>query len=175
MDAAGEMFAAKGLSGARVQEIANLAGVDKQLISYYFGGKDGLCAEVLRRWGTREREFSDDNMPLSEVANRYLREVLADPGPTRLAYWDERNRGDVASTSDREMQRMRDRKRRGELAPELDEASVLLAITGMVTIAAAMPGLVERLFGVPPTHPDFADRYGAKLQRIVELLAPPSA
>ena len=57
LEAASEIFAAKGLSGARVQEIATRAGVDKQLISYYFGGKDGLYAEVLERRGDMEQAY----------------------------------------------------------------------------------------------------------------------
>ena len=36
--------ARQGLAGARVNDIADRAGVNKQLISYYFGGKEGLFA-----------------------------------------------------------------------------------------------------------------------------------
>lgn len=42
LDAALEEFSAKGFAGARVQDIADRAGVNKQLINYYFGGKEGL-------------------------------------------------------------------------------------------------------------------------------------
>jgi TetR/AcrR family transcriptional regulator len=40
-------FAAKGLAGARVNEIAERSGVNKQLIYYYFGNKEGLYAAAL--------------------------------------------------------------------------------------------------------------------------------
>ncbi len=40
-------FAAKGLSGARVNEIAARAGVNKQLIYYYFGSKEDLYRHAL--------------------------------------------------------------------------------------------------------------------------------
>ncbi|VTU37156.1 Nicotinate degradation protein S [Variovorax sp. PBL-H6] len=40
-------FAAKGLAGARVNEIASRAGVNKQLIYYYFGSKEGLYRTAL--------------------------------------------------------------------------------------------------------------------------------
>ncbi len=40
-------FAAKGLMGARVDEIARLAGLNKQLVYHYFGSKDDLYLAVL--------------------------------------------------------------------------------------------------------------------------------
>ena len=48
LGAALEEFAARGPAGARVESIARAAGVNKQLITYYFGGKDGLYREMLR-------------------------------------------------------------------------------------------------------------------------------
>ncbi|RYZ09032.1 MAG: TetR/AcrR family transcriptional regulator [Comamonadaceae bacterium] len=45
--AARQEFSAKGAAGARVNEIAARSGVNKQLIYYYFGNKDGLYAAAL--------------------------------------------------------------------------------------------------------------------------------
>ena len=42
-------FADKGLSGARIDEIAELTASSKRMIYYYFGGKDGLYRAVLER------------------------------------------------------------------------------------------------------------------------------
>ena len=41
------LFAAKGLNGVSVRELAAAAGVNLSMISYYFGGKEGLYAAVL--------------------------------------------------------------------------------------------------------------------------------
>jgi TetR/AcrR family transcriptional regulator len=41
------LFAAKGLNGVSVRELATAAGVNLSMISYYFGGKEGLYAAVL--------------------------------------------------------------------------------------------------------------------------------
>lgn len=41
------LFAAKGLHGVSVRELARAAGVNLSMISYYFGGKEGLYAAVL--------------------------------------------------------------------------------------------------------------------------------
>lgn len=45
--AATEEITAKGLGGARVNEIADRAGVNKRMIYHYFGDKDGLYLAVL--------------------------------------------------------------------------------------------------------------------------------
>lgn len=47
LDAATELFARRGFSGAKTEEIARLAGVNKAMINYHFGGKLGLYQEVL--------------------------------------------------------------------------------------------------------------------------------
>ena len=56
--AAREAFAARGLEGARVDDIAQRAGTNKQLVYHYFGSKDGLYTAVLEQVyrEIRERE-----------------------------------------------------------------------------------------------------------------------
>lgn len=49
LDAAKDAFLDRGSSGARMQEIADAAGVNKALIHYYFSTKDRLAAEVFQR------------------------------------------------------------------------------------------------------------------------------
>ena len=47
LSAARREFAKSGLAGARVDEIAARAGVNKQLLYHYFGDKDALYLAVL--------------------------------------------------------------------------------------------------------------------------------
>jgi AcrR family transcriptional regulator len=47
LSAATQEFAARGLTGARVDAIAKRARVNKRMIYHYFGGKDGLYLAVL--------------------------------------------------------------------------------------------------------------------------------
>ena len=47
LTAARREFASHGLAGARVDEIAARAGVNKQLVYHYFGDKDALYLAVL--------------------------------------------------------------------------------------------------------------------------------
>ncbi|MGQ0280363.1 TetR/AcrR family transcriptional regulator [Sphingopyxis sp. Q841] len=46
--AAGSEFAAKGFDGAATRSIAAAAGVQHTLVTYHFGGKEGLWQETLR-------------------------------------------------------------------------------------------------------------------------------
>ena len=48
LDAATEVFAEVGFSGARVDEIAKRAGINKAALYYHIGSKEVLYAEVLR-------------------------------------------------------------------------------------------------------------------------------
>lgn len=46
--AATPMFARHGLNGVSVRALASAAGVNLSMISYHFGGKEGLYAEILK-------------------------------------------------------------------------------------------------------------------------------
>ena len=64
IEAATDEFAAHGISGARVDEIAARAGVNKRMLYYYFGSKEQLFREILRR------KLDDD-----ASASRFIRTV----------------------------------------------------------------------------------------------------
>jgi len=53
-------FADKGLSGARIDEIAAATRTSKRMIYYYFGSKDGLYLSVLEEAYTRMRAIEAD-------------------------------------------------------------------------------------------------------------------
>src|SRR5215217_3683719 len=85
IDAALVEFAAKGREGARVSDIAARAGVNKQLISYYFGGKEGLYDAIGERWHQAEREFAPPGMSLEDMIVAYLR--LDDESREMVRLW----------------------------------------------------------------------------------------
>jgi TetR/AcrR family transcriptional regulator len=77
LDAALVEFAAKGLAGARVDEIAARSGANKRMIYEYFGNKEGLWLTVLERAyeRMREEEHAIDVARMSPVDGmRYLME-----------------------------------------------------------------------------------------------------
>jgi len=53
-------FAGKGLSGARIDEIAAATRTSKRMIYYYFGGKEGLYVAVLEEAYRRIRQIEND-------------------------------------------------------------------------------------------------------------------
>lgn len=53
LDAADALFGSLGFEAATTREIAEASGVNKALINYHFGGKEGLLGEVLDRYYTR--------------------------------------------------------------------------------------------------------------------------
>lgn len=97
--AARHEFAAHGLAGARVDEIAARAGVNKQLVYHYFGDKDALYLGVLE-WvyeelRSHERELKLDGLP-PERAIRKLIEFSFDhlaAHPDFIVLLNDENRG----------------------------------------------------------------------------------
>jgi TetR/AcrR family transcriptional regulator len=65
--AARHEFAQKGLAGARVDEIAARAGVNKQLVYHHFGDKDALYLAVLE-WLYEEIRGEETNLQLTGLA-----------------------------------------------------------------------------------------------------------
>lgn len=48
LEVAAKLFADHGLEGTSVRDIAKAAGLNLSLVSYYFGGKEGLYLELIR-------------------------------------------------------------------------------------------------------------------------------
>jgi TetR/AcrR family transcriptional regulator len=181
LDAALAEFSAKGRAGARVGDIAARAGVDKQLISYYFGGKDGLYRALFERWRRQEEEFSDPDVPLDELVVRYVADSVANRDLHRLLVRDclDDDGGDddggthAAAGEGADVTEMRRRQERGEIADDIDPAFLLLALTGAVSVGIVFPADVRAATGLDPSSPEFAEHYGDQLRRIVRRLAVP--
>ena len=76
LTAARREFAASGLAGARVDEIAARAGVNKQLVYHYFGDKDALYLAVLE-WvyeeiRAQERKLNLEWLPPQQAIQRLI-------------------------------------------------------------------------------------------------------
>lgn len=69
-------FAAKGLSGARIDEIAQATRTSKRMIYYYFGSKEGLYVKVLEEAYSRirriEAELHLDDLEPEEAIRRLV-------------------------------------------------------------------------------------------------------
>jgi TetR/AcrR family transcriptional regulator len=91
LDAALQVFAAYGLRGARIDQIAAAAGLSKPNLLYYFRTKEALYGAVLRRtldmWLTPLRELdaaSDPRAALTAYIERKLSHSRDHPAASRL-------------------------------------------------------------------------------------------
>ena len=174
LEAALDEFAERGYAGARVADIAQRAGVNKQLINYYFGSKEGLYLAVQQGWLDREEGFAPPDLALADLVVRYLQDAVRDPRALRLLLW--RGLADDSAPGGRrsrqpDLDRVRAGQVAGEVAADLDPAAVLLAGMGMVAAPLAMPQVAWELFGIDPSSEEFLTRYGEQIRRIVAHLA----
>lgn len=70
MEVAVRLFAERGLGGVSTRDLAKEAGVNISLISYYFGGKEGLYKTAIREFG--EKAAAE----LESLMGRYKTEEL---------------------------------------------------------------------------------------------------
>ncbi|HBG07005.1 MAG: TetR family transcriptional regulator [Geobacteraceae bacterium GWC2_58_44] len=74
------LFAEKGFNGVNVREIASVAGINVSMISYYFGGKEGLYGAVLKEQFAallRVSEIAQLDLEPMEKFELYVRETVA--------------------------------------------------------------------------------------------------
>lgn len=179
LDAGTEEFAAHGYAGARVDRIASRAGVNKQLISYYFGGKEGLYRAIGQRWREREAaEILPDTDPVS-MLRRYVRVALQDPAAAKLLAWEglgyrgpdhdvggaERDERLVAN-----LEVFSRAQRDGELDPRFDPRCIGLILIAAANAPSVYPQLVRGLCQADATSAEFIEHFADQLAMVAELL-----
>ena len=73
------MFARHGLNGVNVRALASAAGVNLSMISYHFGGKEGLYTEILKEQFKGFRyidDISKRDLPPLEKFELYIRGTI---------------------------------------------------------------------------------------------------
>lgn len=78
--AAGDVFLEKGLSGARMQEIADRAGINKTLLHYYFRTKKNIYARILGKvfaaFFSQIEEAFGDGSSFAAVLRQFIDRLL---------------------------------------------------------------------------------------------------
>jgi AcrR family transcriptional regulator len=167
-------FSRQGYQGARVAAIAREAGVNSQLISYYFGGKRGLFDAVQQAWDRTEQEMGAREHTYPEVIGGYVPTTEDRRDYSRLLALRA-----LQGDSDRELEGMRqalaDLRRRqdqGEIDPALDADCLLLALVAAASAPAVYASLAEALDDTGGSADDRAERYAAVLAEVVSRLSP---
>ncbi|MEO6321642.1 MAG: TetR/AcrR family transcriptional regulator [Polaromonas sp.] len=107
LDVATAEFSEKGLSGARIDEIAAATKTSKRMIYYYFGSKEGLYLAVLeesyRRMRSIEAQLKLDDLPPEDALRRLVGFTFdhhhGNPGYIRLVMSENMERGSYLAQS----------------------------------------------------------------------------
>jgi len=172
LEAAAAEFGAKGYAATRTTDIAARAGVNKQLISYYFGGKEGLYKEIATSWHHDAAEMASPEQPLDQVLANFVATTLTDGG--RLWAWSNLA-GDSPPTDEvflrAQVEQLRDRQRAGELPSDLDPGFLLLALMAAASAPLTLRHTAGQITGEDPATPEFASKYAEQLALLVRHLS----
>jgi AcrR family transcriptional regulator len=176
LDAAVVEFGEHGFAGARISAIASRAGVNEQLISYYFDSKEGLYRTLQDRWRLTSADASRLELPIADVVAAFLRLNVEQRSYARLLAWD--GLADTSSDADEAggyftemVDDLRRRQRAGELADDLDPAYVLLLLFAAALAPTVIPQIARRFTGLDVDSPTFQAAYAEQLRRVVDRLA----
>ncbi|QFY12512.1 TetR family transcriptional regulator [Nonomuraea phyllanthi] len=168
LDAAAAEFSAHGYVGARIRAIAARAGVNQQLVSYYFDGKEGLYRAMSERWRERQRDLVPPGTPFPEQVRRYALEALRDPEGPRLMAWsgleytgptgdpDHTARSQQLADSVDELRALQES---GRLPADLDPACLLVMLMAAAMAPTTLPHVIEGVCGTDPRSPEFIEHF----------------
>lgn len=184
LKAAVRELARAGPHGARMEAIAELAGLNKALLYRHFGSRENLFREALafkfrRRFRVAERaprrlddalvywteRASLDNDFLS-LLHREAMDVSGEPLPEqelRRRYYEEQ-----VADIDR-------RKAEGQIARRYESAYLLLALIALVSFPAFFPNLAKLITGAEPTSEAFRQSWQRTLRQLADALGEPPA
>jgi TetR/AcrR family transcriptional regulator len=175
LEAALVEFADKGFAGARVDAIADSASINKRMLYHYFGDKEGLFREVLRKKMAQRRAWNlatpDD--PMGSLPY-WFDLACKDRNWVRLLEWealqfahrkliDEGRRSKSARES---VERIEGRQKLGHLSSEMDAGVMLLGMVALSWFPVAFPQLTRLITGQSAEDEEFIRKHRAFLERV---------
>ncbi len=177
LDAAEQLFAAKGYDATSLNEVGALAGVSRGTPGYFFGAKADLYRAVLERCldqvraavrSGQERALAsrkDPEIVLAGAVGEYFDFITAHPNFVRLMEWEALGGGRQLQDVPPHLEAAREAV--AAIAAELDldpsqraeAAHLLLSIVGLCWFPLVHSNTVLRAMGLDPADPAFlADR-----------------
>lgn len=175
LNAAREEFGQHGFGGARVMRIAAAAGVSHQLITYHFGGKQGLYDALKDDWHGATKEMIGGPEPYAELVRSYVHET-AQAQPWAWTVMREELEG--YPLSDERVadllafvEQTKERQAKGEIRGDLDAGALTLAFFAASIAPIIMPAQARALTGADPLSEEFIDHYADQVAQIIYALA----
>jgi len=186
LEAATAEFAKKGFKGARIDEIAALAGVNKQLVYHHFGNKEDLYLKVLEdayeRYRGRDKELKLDTLGPAEAIRRlvtatfdglraesYFAALVVDENLHHARHVKRSHRlralhGDLLAMVGEALKRGEKEKifRRG-----IDPMQLYVSIAGLASFYMTNNFTLSAVFG---TDLSTAEAFAARRQHVVDLI-----
>jgi AcrR family transcriptional regulator len=164
LEAAFAEFCEHGLAGARVDRIARRARVNKRMLYHYFGNKEELYDELLRRKAGQTAEIrARAPESLEEQLAYHQAQQCADERWTRLLMFEALSHGAdaIANREQREagwraiVAALQAAQAAGQIPSELDAAQLQLSLVALVTFPVAFPQYTRMITGRAPDDPRF--------------------
>ncbi|WP_436533344.1 TetR/AcrR family transcriptional regulator [Actinoplanes sp. HUAS TT8] len=172
LEAAAAEFAEHGFAGARTRAIASRAGVNQQLVSYYFGGKEGLYRAMSEQWAQRREELAPPGMTLPEQLRNYAMETVRNPDSVRMFAWsglqwsgpeDDPDRDTRTEMLGSTVTQLRARQEAGTLPAELDPVCLQIMLMAACMATTTLPHVIEGLCGADPRSPEFVEHFADQM------------
>ena len=176
-------FSARGFAGARVDGIARRARVNKRMLYYCFGDKQGLYREILRRKIAERSEWleSTPNDFAGVLAHIYLFGG-SDIEFVRLMEWEAIDSGGKKCIAEEErralfekaVDRLRILQRAGSIPPGTDLTQLFISMLSLALFPLVMPQIIRLIHGMEPTDPRFIRQRANFLRWLGDRLAKPA-
>jgi AcrR family transcriptional regulator len=185
LSAALEVFAERGFDGARTRDIAERAGANLGLLTYYFGDKEQLWkAAVTRAFDELRQELGevaadaddgDQRAGLERIVHRFVRFVARRPAFMQLMNDEGKRDGPrmrwltdthVGPAYDLVRRRI-ERAHAGGLLPPIAPISLHYIVLGAAGLIFGQAAECRRISGVDPADEAFADAHAEAILRVL--------
>jgi TetR/AcrR family transcriptional regulator len=171
LDAAIKIFSAKGFDGASVDEIVDMAGVNKRMVYHYFGNKEKLFQATLateyRKLEVLEIATMHPEEPIkkivSDIVSAYFSFLQANPEFVNLILWENLNQGrnldqmqiplSKSPMMDLLVKAVNVGKKKGTVRPEIDPRFLLISLIGNCMIYCSNRFTLSRALNIDLSSP----------------------